>query len=75
VTVITTEEWRYPIQLHVAVFCINYMHILSFSSMSHSEVKLGASEVKCGCDEKYCLVIGLAQMFSKFIIAHVPWTT
>lgn len=68
----TTKEWRNPLELHVAVFCIKYMHILSFSSMSHSEVKIDASEVKCGCDEKYCLVTGLAQMFSNFIIAHVP---
>jgi len=49
---VTTEEWRNPIELHVAVFRIKYTHILSFSSMSHSEVKIGASEVKCGCDEK-----------------------
>jgi hypothetical protein len=28
------------------------MHINSLSSMSHSEVKLGASEIKCGCGEK-----------------------
>jgi hypothetical protein len=72
---VTTLEWRNHIQFHVAVLCIKYKHIHSFSSMSLSEVKLGALEVNCGCDETCCLVMTPAQMLSSFTIAHVPGAT